>query len=101
MAQGVGASKDVLAELFERIGYFFARLEAYTNVSPTTEMTKIITLILEEVLKIFGIATNELKQGSASGFSDRLCVKRTNPHKTMRSKVPERSEEHTSELQSQ
>ena len=69
-AQGVAASKDVLAELFERIGWFFARLETYTEVAPTTAMTNIITEILAEVVRIFGIATKELRRGSASGFSD-------------------------------
>ncbi|KAN0129357.1 hypothetical protein V8E53_012841 [Lactarius tabidus] len=72
-AQGVVASKDVLAELFERIGYFFARLETYTNVSPTTTMTNIITQILVEVLKIFGIATKELRRGSAKKFLRKLA----------------------------
>ena len=61
-------NKDILAELFDRIGWFFTRLETYTNVSPTTAMTEIITQILVEVLKIFGIATKELKRGSASEF---------------------------------
>ena len=56
------------------MGYFFTRLETYTKVSPTTAMTDIITQILAEVLKIFGLATKELKRGSASAFSDRLCV---------------------------
>ena len=68
------ASKDILAELFDRIGWFLARLETYTNVSPTTAMTEIITQILVEVLKIFGIATNEIKQGSASKFPKIGCV---------------------------
>ena len=67
-AQDVAASKDVLAELFERIGWFSARLETYTNVPPTTAMTDIITQILVEMLKIFGIATKELKRGSTSKF---------------------------------
>ena len=67
-AQGVAASKDVLAELFDRIGCFFARLEIYTNVTPTTAMTDIITEIMVEVLKIFGLATKELKRGSTSKF---------------------------------
>ena len=67
-AQGVAASKDVLAELFDRIGCFFARLEIYTNVTPTTAMTGIITDIMVEVLKIFRIATQELKRGSTSKF---------------------------------
>ena len=51
------------------------RLETYTNVSPTAAMTGIITQILVEVLNIFGIATKELKRGSASEFSiSRVCV---------------------------
>ena len=67
-AKDVAASKDVLAELFERIGFFFTRLETYTEVTPTPAMTDIITQIMVEVLKIFGIATKELKRGSASQF---------------------------------
>ena len=69
-------SKDILAELFERIGYFFSRLETYTNVSPTPAMTDIIAQILVEVLKIFGIATKEIKRGLTSGFSYWSCVLR-------------------------
>ena len=61
-------SKDVIAELFDRIGCFFARLETYTEVAPTTAMTDIITQIMVEVLKIFGIATKEMRRGSASEF---------------------------------
>ncbi|KAH9032100.1 hypothetical protein EDB84DRAFT_150741 [Lactarius hengduanensis] len=64
----VAASKDALAELFERIGFFFKRLETYTEVTPTTAMTEIITEIMAEVLTIFGIATKELRRGSASEF---------------------------------
>lgn len=56
----------MLAELFERIGYFFTRLETYTNLAPTPSMTEIITEIMVEVLRIFGIATKELKRGSTS-----------------------------------
>ena len=38
-------------------------------------MTETISQILVEVLKIFGIATKELKRGSTGKFSDRLlCV---------------------------
>ena len=48
------------------------RLETYTDVSPTAAMSDIITQILVEVLKIFGIATKELKRGTTSGFLDRL-----------------------------
>ena len=43
-------------------------------MSPTTEMSDIITQILVEVLKIFGIATREIKRGTTSEFFDRLSV---------------------------
>ena len=79
MAQGVAASKDILAELFDHIGWFFSRLETYTDVSPTTAMTDIITQILVEVLKIFGIATKELKRGSTSKYPIE-CRCDVNPH---------------------
>ncbi|KAF8258090.1 hypothetical protein EI94DRAFT_1816112 [Lactarius quietus] len=72
-AQDVAASKDVLAELFERIGCFFARLDTYTKVAPTSAMTDIITEIMVEVLRIFGIATKELKRGSAKKFLRKLA----------------------------
>ena len=80
------ASKDLLAELFDRIGCFFARLEIYTNVTPTTAMMGIITEILVEVLKIFGIATKELNRGSTSKF---LIGFRMTLHFTVRRKVAE------------
>jgi hypothetical protein len=54
-------------DLFERIEFFFRRLEAYTEITPTAAMTDIITKILVEVLTIFGIATKEIKQGRGSG----------------------------------
>ena len=50
------------------MGWFFTRLEAYTEVAPTAAMTEIITQIMVEVIKIFGIATKEMKRGSASAF---------------------------------
>ena len=65
-AKDTAASKEVLEELFERIGFFFKRLETYTDMTPTSAMTDIITEIMVEVLRIFGIATKELRRGSAS-----------------------------------
>ena len=50
------------------MGYFFKRLETYTELTPTAAMTDIITEIMVEVLIIFGIATKELRRGSASEF---------------------------------
>ncbi|KAH9018462.1 hypothetical protein EDB84DRAFT_1581534, partial [Lactarius hengduanensis] len=72
-AKDVAASKDTLAELFERIGFFFNRLESYTEVTPTAAMTNIITKIMVEVLMIFGIATKELRRGSAKKFLKKLA----------------------------
>ncbi|KAH8990936.1 hypothetical protein EDB86DRAFT_1665042 [Lactarius hatsudake] len=69
----VVGSQDALAELFERIGFFFNRLESYTEVTPTTAMTNIITKIMVEVLTIFGIATKELRRGSAKKFLKKLA----------------------------
>ncbi|KAH9060271.1 hypothetical protein EDB87DRAFT_623618 [Lactarius vividus] len=72
-AKDVAASKDTLAELFERIGFFFNRLETYTEVTPTAVMSNIITKIMVEVLTIFGIATKELRRGSAKRFLKKLA----------------------------
>ncbi|KAH9028626.1 hypothetical protein EDB85DRAFT_2291206, partial [Lactarius pseudohatsudake] len=72
-AKDVAASKDALAELLERIGFFFDRLETYTEVTPTAAMTNIITKIMVEVLTIFGIATKELRRGSAKKFLKKLA----------------------------
>jgi hypothetical protein len=62
-AKDVRASQDTLVDIFERIESFFRRLEVYTEVPPTTEMTDTIVQIMVEVLSIFGIAIKEIKQG--------------------------------------
>jgi hypothetical protein len=65
-AKDVRASQDTLVDIFERIEMFFRRLEIYTEVRPTAEMTNIIIQIMVEVLSILGIATKEVKQGRIS-----------------------------------
>ncbi|KAI9430391.1 hypothetical protein H4582DRAFT_1522100 [Lactarius indigo] len=62
-AKDVSASQDAVEELFERMVFFFKRLEAYTEVTLTAAMTDIIKKIMVEVLTIFGITTKETKQG--------------------------------------
>ncbi len=62
-----------MVDLFERIEFFFKRLEVYTEVTPTAAMTDIITKIMMEVLTVFGIATKEIKQGRGSEFLSR-CI---------------------------
>ncbi|KAH9958860.1 hypothetical protein BC827DRAFT_1303029 [Russula dissimulans] len=62
-AKDVSNSQDVLVDLFNRIEYFFRRLEIYTEVPPTSAMTDIIIQIMVEVLSIVAMATKELKRG--------------------------------------
>jgi hypothetical protein len=65
-AQAVGASRDVLVDLFERMENIFRRLETYTSVPPTAGMTDAIMKVLVEVLRILAIATKEIKQSRLS-----------------------------------
>ena len=58
-------------DLFNRIEYFFRRLEIYTEVPPTTVMTGIAVDIVAEVLSILGIATKEVKRGLMSELTPR------------------------------
>ena len=67
-AKDVDASEEDLADLFERIENFFKRLESYTEVPPTDEMTDINVKIMVEVLNIFAIATKEMNRGRAGVY---------------------------------
>ena len=66
-AKDVRASQDTLVDVFERMEMFFRRIEMYTKVPLTTEMTDVITHIMAEVLSILGIATKEITQSRISG----------------------------------
>jgi hypothetical protein len=66
----------VLIELFERIEYFFKRLESYTAVPPTGAMTDITVKIMIEVLNILAIATKEMRQGRASASRSAILNRR-------------------------
>jgi len=65
-AKDVHSSQEILIDIFERIENFFRRLEIYTAVSPTPEMTDMMVKIMVEVLAILGTATKETKQGRTS-----------------------------------
>ena len=65
-AKDVRASHETLLSIFGRIEMFFRRLEIYTDVPLTTEMTDVIIEIMAEVLSILGIATKEIKGGRTS-----------------------------------
>jgi hypothetical protein len=64
----VYASQDLLVDIFERIEYFFGRLEIYSGVTPTPPMTDVMVKIIVEVLDILATATKEMKQSRASEF---------------------------------
>ena len=65
-AKDVRASHETLLDIFERVEMFFRRLETYTEVALTTEMTDVIIEIMAEILSIVGIATKEINQSRAS-----------------------------------
>ena len=65
-AKDVSTSQDKLVELFNRIEYFFRRLDIYTRIPPTTEMTDIIVEIMVKVITILGIATKEMQRARLS-----------------------------------
>jgi hypothetical protein len=62
----VRESQDTLMDVFERIEMFFRRLEVYTEVRLTAEMTDVITHIMAEVLSILGIATKKITRSTIS-----------------------------------
>src|SRR6266852_3504135 len=62
------ASHGIIVEIFERIEFFFLRLEMYTEVPPTPEMKEIIIKIMVEVLSILAIATKDINQCRMSGL---------------------------------
>ena len=65
-AKDVRSSQETLIDVFERIEGFLRRLEVYTAVPPTPEMTDMMVKIMVEVLSIMGIATKEIRQGRTS-----------------------------------
>ena len=64
----VRASHGTIIDIFERIEFFFLRLETYIEVQPTTEMRDLIIKIIIEVFSILAIATKEIHQYRISGF---------------------------------
>jgi hypothetical protein len=69
VTKDVIAAQEALIDIFERIEYFFKRLETYTEVRPNAAMTDIIVAIMVEVLNVLAIATKEIKQGRTSELS--------------------------------
>ena len=62
----MSASRDMLIDLFERIGRFFKRLECYTEQTASEGMTDMMVEVMVEVLSVLGIVTVEIKQSRRS-----------------------------------
>ena len=71
-AKGVAESQDILIDVFGRIESFFGRLEIYTGVPLTPEMTNKMVEITVEILDILAAATKEMKRSVASKSDLRL-----------------------------
>jgi hypothetical protein len=56
------ASYEVLAQLFERIHFFLLRLNLYTVLPLTSEMTLLLGKIMAQVLSVLALSTKEMKE---------------------------------------
>ncbi|KAI0291329.1 hypothetical protein B0F90DRAFT_1649724, partial [Multifurca ochricompacta] len=74
-AKDVSASHDVLANLFERIQGFLARLEIYSGIPLTTEMADLLGKIMAEVLSILALSTREMNQRRIKKYLKKLVGK--------------------------
>ena len=61
------ASYEALVYLFERIRFFLQRLNRYTAVPLTPEMTLLLGKILAQVLSVLALSTKEMKERRFSG----------------------------------
>src|SRR6266404_1666668 len=68
-ADGVSSSYDALVDLFECLGNFLKRLRIYTDVPLTPGMMDIVANIMVELLSVFSLATNQIKQGRFSKWT--------------------------------
>ena len=61
-------SYSTIIDIFERMEFFFLRLEAYIKVQPTAEMRDVIIDIMVEVFSILAIVTKEMNRNQMSEF---------------------------------
>lgn len=65
-AKYVRASYDALVDIFECTENFLNRLTIYTKISPTPDMTEMVTKIMVELLSVLALATKQINQGRFS-----------------------------------
>jgi hypothetical protein len=63
------ASYEVLVSLFERIHFFLQRLNHYTVVPLTLEMTSLLGKIMAQVLSVLALSTKTVKERRISESS--------------------------------
>jgi len=63
----VFASYEALVHLFERIHFFLQRLNRYTAIPLTPEMTLLLGKIMAQVLSVLALSTKEMKERRISG----------------------------------
>jgi len=61
------ASYGILVNLFERIHFFLQRLNRYTAISLTLDMTLLLGKIMAQVLSVLALSTKEVKERRISG----------------------------------
>ena len=66
--KGVTDSYDALVNLLESIEHFLNRLDIYTKIPPTIDMTEMVVKILTELLSALALVTKQIKEGKASKF---------------------------------
>lgn len=66
MVKDVSASYDALMELLETMGNLLKRLEVYSELPPTKDMTEIVVKILIGFISTLAVATKQIKQGRLS-----------------------------------
>ena len=60
VVRDVVASHDKLVHLFERIDFFLQRLNIYTEIPLTNDLTELLGKIMAELLSILAISTKEM-----------------------------------------
>jgi hypothetical protein len=64
----VNASYDALVDLLESIGRFMNRLDIYTRIPLTGNMTEMIVKIMTELISTLALVTKQVKQKRPSKY---------------------------------
>ena len=66
VVRDIVASHDTLIHLFERINFFLQRLNIYTEIPLTNDLTELLGKIMAELLSILAISTKEMSDRKMS-----------------------------------